>query len=425
MESGSRRSGLSLLGDREGDTTMMSFPGRHRAAFRLLSAFLVVCLTVGWLAPCLVQARAPVDQDGIGHALSERIFKGFEKVARAAIARADKAEHLDLEVKSLFKDSWDRVFLDVEGRARVNLARLPEAARKKILGAKGYHLASNGCIAVDFMLRDVKTPAPDQAELSFEFDVVLLLHPFLRELTKSAISTLGVLTIDLVAGRVIECLDKLDTENLGEAVAAGVKVATSTVMKDAGEQTYEFVHQFQGVAKVLEQGISPMGIAYSVGLAALKGAARSGMKYTGLTLGGAVGAALVPGTGAAIGTVIGAIAFVLIGQVVIGYVTTDVPAKYRMWRLRKAHERGDLEGKTAIESKLLDSIGEEAERQKYETFDLVVGALTGLKEKGQDLTPYQGLVKGVLEKLQFYVLQEQDWNASRKYYQLKQIVDPQ
>jgi hypothetical protein len=401
---------------------MMSFPGRHRAAFRLLSAFLVVSLTVGWLAPCLVQARTPVNPNGIGHELSERIFKGFERVSRAVIARADRADNLDLTLKSLFKDSWDRVFLNVEGRARVNLARLPETARKKLLGAKGYHLASNGCIAVDFMLRDVKTVAADEAELLFEFDVVLLLHPFLRELTKSAVSTLGVLTMDLVAGRVIECLEKLDTENLGEAVAAGVKVATSTVMKDAGEQTYEHVHQFQGVSKVLEQGVSPMSIAYSVGLATLKGAARSGMKYTGLTLGGAVGAALVPGTGAAIGTVIGAIAFVLIGQVVIGYVTTDVPAKYRMWRIRRAHERGDLEGKAAVVGKLLETIGEEAERQKYETFDLVVGALTGLKQKGQDLAPYQELVKGVLEKLQFYVLQEQDWNASRKYYQLKQVL---
>ncbi|MBI4870615.1 MAG: hypothetical protein HY814_03515 [Candidatus Riflebacteria bacterium] len=395
-----------------------------RPARRLLAAFLIVALASTWAAPAVLAAQ-PASQTGLTHALSGKLYQAFEKAARAVVARADRAENLDAEVRSLFRDRADRVFLDVGGKARIDLDRAPAFVREKLLKAKGYHLETNGCIAIDFMLSDVRQAAGQKCEVDFEMDVVLLLHPFLGQISRTAASTLGVLTLDLVAGRLIDCLEKLDVENLGTALAAGVKHATSSMAQQAGEETYELSQQFKGVSEVLRNGVSPLGICYCVGLAIVKGAAKSGLKYAGLTLGGAVGAALVPGIGAAIGTVIGSLAFVLIGQVVVNYVTADVPTKFRMWRIAKAHGKGDVELRDRIADKLVGLVVDESERQQFGTFDLIVGALQARKAQGESLEPFAGLVKEIQSRLQFLVLQQEDWNASRKYYQLKQVVDPQ
>lgn len=401
---------------------MISRIARPTRASRFLSVLLVASLFLGALAPT-VEARRPVAQDGIGHKLAQKLFAGFEKVVRETVERANRAKDLSLEIESLFSDGADRVFLDVVGKARLSFKKAPSWLHKKMVDGKGYHLATNGSIAVDFMVRDVRAVEERVYEVDFELDVVLLLHPFLGEMARIGASTLGLLTLDLIAGRMIEFLENADTAHLGEALASGIHEAAGLVAKDTGEEVYEIAKGFDGVQEVLKKGISPMGVLYSIGIAIVKGVAGAGVKLAGLTLGGAVGATLFPAGGAAIGTIVATAAVVLVGRVVVKKITSSVPAKWRLWRIKRAYQTGNLQNKTHHEQKVLARIEMEAEREHYETLDLFVAALEVEKAREDGLDPFRDLIHGILQKLQFYVLQEGDWNASRKYYQLKAVLE--
>lgn len=381
-------------------------------ALRLLPVGLV--LLAALFAPVLADEPS---RETVTTQITQRLHRALDGALRKAVDRANKGDRLKLELKMSFVDESDRVFMNLGGVARFDLSRAPAAVQKKVRNAGGTVVYTNGSVAIDFCIRRVDEKAPGSFDLVFDSDIVILAQPFLRELTRFGVATLGVLSIHVVAGKVIEFFEGLDSVRLGEALAAGTKDVTKVLTGETAAGAYERTEYIGGLKFAFASGDVTVGrIAWCFGACILRSAAVAGFKFGGLTAGAAIGAALFPATGAAIGATIGGAATVILGAIVIQKATLDVPLRYRLWRIQRAREKGDEEKAEPFEEAIAAAVQKELAAQRFDTLDLLISSFE--KRKPEELGAYQPLIKHLRDKLAFAILQKDDWSAARKWYQL-------
>jgi hypothetical protein len=225
-----------------------------------------------------------------------RLLSGIRRAVSAIVAAANRGDTMHLEVRALFEDDQHRIFLDIEGET---VFPVPTGlARRRVLAGRGFHIATNGCVGIDFSVQHAREIAGGRVSVGFRLDVTLLSRQLFETVTRWCGGAAGWVGAGVVGAHLVRFVDGLNVEHLAHALTASVKRLGNLLGGESVEQT-------QRALTPGESAPTPGQVVLMFGRLILDSGIRAGMKLSGLTLGAAVGAALWPAGGAAVGAAVG------------------------------------------------------------------------------------------------------------------------
>ncbi len=405
----------------------------------LLPALMTALLLFGWAA--LAFSPAPTyAASGVTSAVNAKAARSILKMLRGCtrILHEKLPPRHSFEARTLFLDEQQRIFLAFDGTVGFeNPGRRLSSILEK---ARGRHLATNGAISIDFTIIDLeRTPAPDgHVTLVYTGDLVIIVPHLMAIFVKQAAVVAGGTASTAAIERLTEFAAGIDVEVFGKAISKGLDTLNHALLGDASLNLYRML-SYDKAMKVKEAVLSrnmlkAMLLHFAATILATAG--KSGGTFAALSMGSAVGAALNPTVGAFIGSVIAVGAVSYLGDVVIDYISTDLPLWWKLRKIARAQRtisagaslseskvKEALETQRKIIEDILRRIEKEAREDKYAFFDKVVKALKKARKEGKaaELAP---LYRALKEKTAFLVVKYgDDWHAARKYYQLLEAMD--
>lgn len=349
-----------------------------------------------------------------------RLFQVTDKVVRGIVTHLNGSHGWALEIRSHFVDGRDRVFLNLRGTVPLGIPACPRALAGKVDGLRGYYLSTNGPVAVDFTIVSTERAGDDRWNVQVDLTVVIVVREFLRELVKGAGALLGTLAVTAAANHLIRVLEAANSRFLGEGLASGLKgfsaLATGTINSGAYDAISH--REAPGFLASLARNLNHRTVVYALGAGVIAVGLQSGMAVVGTSVGAVIGSMIAPGPGSAVGAAIGAVAASLVGNVVVEFATETIPMRFLLWRLRVYHESGADERKARLEERFVEDLRHDLDRDRTARLDKLTSFLESRHRDGESLEPYEVLIQGVLDLLRYSMVNEENWNGARKYYQL-------
>lgn len=398
----------------------------------------------GWspaLAPVLISGSPPLhgieepDDKNLANHASRVLYHTFQKSLATLVHWAEQSECMSAELKSGFMDKHNRCFFLVSGKIQLKPERVGHRTHSVFEKLHGYWLTTNGPIAIDLSFPGrIEDENGVLVGLEFELDLVVIAPQVVDMLTRSAINA-GLSGAGFFLGRyLIPFLQNLEINIVGKALARTVDDAVLLGAGDVGQEVLSRLgdgdlasrkRRASRLARLIATGLTAGALLNYFWEVILNTAATLGLRAIEGTIGAILGSFLFPGGGAIIGGILGAVALPLLGDVVISTITIDIPLWWRLKKLlkyrRKAAREGTMdtdldEAIAAVETKLLDRVKECVETDSYAFFDALVAKLG--KMDPEEKAVLREFLASVKDHLMWAVLQEENWNAARKYYQL-------
>lgn len=398
-----------------------------RRRCRGLALFMLLAFSLGLFGTSPVHAARPESIDAAFDQVSEinektikKVHSGFTRVIGGLVERLNRRDGFDLQLRSNFADTHGRVFCHLVGKVILHVPLCSEKKASELDEAAGYRLTTDGPLSVDFAIIKSERVGERRWALDIDFSLVVIVKDFLRQLVRNGASFLGTVTLSLCAGRVIEMLQNLDLELVGEGMAKGLNGVAGLLAGNSAGQAYETIANFEGKAflESLKKNFSHRSVMYAFAAGLVAVGIHSGLAVVGTTLGATLGTMVCPGIGTSLGAALGAVIFGLIGNVVVNFVTSTMPFKYTLWRIRRYHAWGWEERHGEVCEHLIDTIRLEIETDRYQKLNMLIKRLEGEHAEGRDLAPYQSLIQRILDLLRYSMLADQNWHGARKYYQM-------
>ncbi|HNV71124.1 MAG TPA: hypothetical protein PKO06_15585, partial [Candidatus Ozemobacteraceae bacterium] len=163
-------------------------------------------------------------------------------------------------------------------------------------------------------------------------------------------------------------------------------------------------------------------------LTLLKNSVSSIASIGGASLGGMVGGLLVPGPGAIVGAYLGGKISSTMAKTVVYKLSVDIPIKLCLRKIVKhgrelrqqPRSESSTRGMEKVHRFVTNRVKHEVDREEYKTLDHILAGMN--EQNAEDRIYFVPLLKSFQEMLRFKVIEERDWYASKKFYQLKQRV---
>ena len=401
------------------------------------------------IAPALAAAEAAPNHvaEGVSDKLAAKLYKGLRRVLEKTIARANKSSRIQLKLNFSFMDDRERMLFDVSGLVRVRIknddrreyfAKMAEKEETKVL-------STNGPFSIDAAVSPVSVEG-DEVVFGVHLDLTILTKRLFQELVRSGAQVIGVVSLNLLAGKLVEALAGFSTETAGKAIEMGVENLSALVGGEAGAITYATFQdeEHKGWRQKLKATLTPGGLVKHFAMAVIFAAVTGGMRFVGMSVGAAVGTALLPTGGSVIGVIAATSALVWFGNFVVQTVGVKWPVLWRLAKIGRLYRKavdstGDRQDRLVRKykeytKKVLRKVTEEIEGgyKRWSFLELTIryfrrrvrseGPLANNLE-GFDVVPYQPLLDGISQRLQFLLKGEEDWYAGRMYFQLMDAVN--
>lgn len=379
------------------------------------------------------------DEKNLANRASRVVYHTIQKSLAGIVGWAERSETLSAELKSGFMDRHNRCFFLVSGKVQLKPERVGPRTATIFEKLHGYWLATNGPIALDLSFPErIEDDKGQLVGVSFELDLVVIAPQVVDMLTRSAINA-GLSGAGFFLGRyLIPFLQNLDINIVGKALARTVDDAVLLSAGDVGQEVISRLgdgdlasrkRRASRLARLIGAGITAGALLNYFWEVILNTAATLGLRAIEGTIGAVLGSFLFPGGGAIVGAILGAVALPLLGDVVISTITIDIPIWWRLKKLlkyrRKAAEAGTPDpgldaSIAAVEEKLIGRVKECIETDSYSFFDALAVKLG--KMDADERAVLGDFVATIKHTLQWAVLQNDNWNAARKYYQLLRAI---
>lgn len=419
----------------------------RRIALATLLSFGTSVFTAPLLAASEAGAAPTHVAEGVSDKLAAKLYKVLRRILEATIARANRSKRIQLKLNFSFMDERERMLFDVSGLVRVRIknedrrskfAKMAEKEETKVL-------STNGPFSIDAAVSPIAVEG-DEVVFGVHLDLTILTKRLFQELVRSGAQVAGVVGLNVLGGKLVEALAGFSTETAGKAIEMGVENLSALVSGQAGAITYATFQdeEHQGWRDKLKATLTPMGLVKHFALAVVFAAVTGGMRAVGVSVGAALGAALLPTGGSIIGVIAATSALVWFGNFVVQTVAVKWPVLWRLAKIgrlyRKAVEAdGDRQDRLVrkykeYNQKVLRKVTEEIEGgyKRWSFLELTIryfrrrvrseGPLSNNLE-GFDVVPYQSLIDGISKRLQFLLKDEKDWYAGRMYFQLMDAVN--
>lgn len=385
--------------------------------------------------------------EGVSDKLAAKLYKGLRRVLEATIARANRSKRIQLKLNFSFMDARERMLFDVSGLVRVRVkndkrraefAKMAEKEQTKVL-------STNGPFSLDAAISPVSIEG-DEVVFGVHLDLTILTKRLFQELVRSGAQVAGVVGLNLLAGQLVDALAGFSTETAGKALEMGVENLSALVGGEAGAITYATFQdeEHKGWKKKLKATLTPGGLVKHFTLAVIFAGVTGGMRAIGLSAGAALGAALLPTGGSIIGVIAATSALVWFGNFVVQTVGVKWPVLWRLAKIGRLYRKavdseGDRQDKLirkyrAYTEKVLQKVTQEIEGgyKRWSFLELTIRYFRRrVRKQGPlannlgsfDVVPYQPLLDGISQRLQFLLKDEEDWYAGRMYFQLMDAVN--
>ncbi len=359
------------------------------------------------------------------------------------VTLADKVEHLlqqvctrlsaeegnDVKVSSFFVDKDERIFAQIDGEVTLSFPIQKERWQKKLKEAAGSWISTNGSLATDISIKNVKQLDDESCLVSFSLDAVIQSKQVVKKLISTCTSIIGSASVGVVLSKLVAYVGSIDGKVVGKAIGAGFKKLWALGSGKTAATAYASLDQggHNKVKAFLLKEVSVKSVLYHFGVFILKAVTKTGSIIARTSFGTAIATALSSQAAVAIGSAIAMAATYLIGKIVVKKLTKNLPLWWRLRRMEKLHPQaiaGDdsaLEKITATEEAVLRVIDDELRNGKFKVLDMLTEKL-GDAHKEKTLEPYEQLITGLTQKLQFATVQNEDWVMARKYYQLLHAI---
>lgn len=417
----------------------------RRIAFLTLLSF-----TASVLAPTALaatEAGRPQVAEGVSDKLAAKLYPLVRRIFEGTLARANRSDRVQLKLNFSFMDERERMLFDISGLVRVRIknekrraefAKMAEKEETKVL-------STNGPLSIDAAVSPVAVEGQDVV-FGVHLDITILTKRLFQELVRSGAQVVGVVGLNVIGGKLLEALTGFSVETAGKAVEMGVENLSALIGGEAGAITYATFQdeEHKSWREKLKATLTPGGLVKHFGLAVIFAAVTGGMRFVGMSVGAAIGTALLPTGGGVIGVVAATGALVWFGNFVVETVGVKWPVLWRLAKIgrlyRKAVEaEGDRQDKLVRKYQeyvdhVLRKVTQEIESgyKRWSFLELTIryfrrrvrseGPLANNLE-GFDLVPYQPLIDGIAQRLQFLLKDDQDWYAGRMYFQLTDAVN--
>lgn len=398
----------------------------HRALVGLVALLQLAPLLAG---PAMAADQETSRMERLARGTSKKIFAGLRRVLEGITTRASRSDRVHARVEMAFLDEKGRMFFDIQGSARVAVPG--EAWRKRIRAAhaagQSYTMASNGPVGVDLAATPLEVKGKE-VHFAFQLDLTIDMQEIWAGLRRGAIGALGAVAASTLAGRVIEALGNFRVDLAGDAIQIGVGELSGILGGDVAAFA-----GYQGVSPTLRslvpKGVTGPGLLRHFLVSILFAASSTGAQLVGVSLGSAVGAALLPGSAGLVAIVLTTAAAAWFGSWVVHTVAVRLPVLWKLKKLRRLHENArDQAGRDAAAAyaeKLAQRLVAETRRKssRWTLFELYTQHLDKLRqaEGAEALEAYRPVTGTLIQTLQIQVM-DGDWISARMYWQLKKAL---
>ena len=399
---------------------------------RLCSLFVLLCFVIQLSAPCLLQAKEKERWDSkLLSKLASRVEVILEKVCK----QVSKAPGNEVVMKTFLCDDRHRVFADIAGSVTIKFPRLLGHIKRKFQGAVGSCLSTNGPLAMDFAVHSFEKVEEKTYRLDFRMDLILTLKEIVRTTLVQAANVVGSLTIGALLSKFVTFCNNVDANALGIALRKATTTLWALGAGKMGIEAYDMLDKTGKVKikKMLVETFTLRSLIYHFGVFMLKSAVAAGGALAKMGVGAAIASSLAGGIGVFIGAALTVAAVSIIGKIIVTKLTIDLPMWWRFRKLRKLHESRKavapgseedeeiLQEMDEVESHCIVLLDEELALDRFKVLDKLIAKLGNVYEEG-DLAPYEGLIEKLKNKLSTSSIYDENWNASRKYYQLLEAI---
>ncbi len=391
--------------------------------------FLVVLLVWLGVAPSLPAADMPrINEPGWFSAKTDQILDRVADVAQKKIRLLEKVlndrQHLDFEIPIMFYDrQLRRLFLEYRGVVRFT-GKWPTKIKSEDL-----YCTSDGTFAWDCSLTDMKVTR-ESVTFNVHGDLVISLDKLLFELASELTQAATTVAWYQGADQLLEFLQRLDCDILARSVHKTISsfsresasVLVGELFDNSSRPTNpEFKRR---VKEALQDG----SVTTYLVLTIMKSSISSLAGIGGAGLGGVVGNLLVPGPGAIVGAYLGGKISSTLAKTVVYKLSVDLPVKFCLYKIVKhgrelqKYPRSEAAGRgmERIHRFVTNRVKHEVDREEYKALDHILAGMND--HPAEERFFFVPLLKSFQEMLRFKVIEEHDWYASKKYYQLKQRV---
>lgn len=394
---------------------------------------LILPLLVIWLGFCSHAGLAAEPNPAFGQPgwfsaktdlVLDKVADVLQKKIRELAGFLNNRQSLDLKITQMFYDRHlRRMFVEYDGAVRFT-GKWPSKFDKD-----EYYFTSDGNLAWDFTLRDLRV---EKGAITFTIkgDLVISLDKIMFELASEISRAATMVAWYQASDALLVFFQKLDcdlvarsiTKTLGSFSRESAAVMAGELIDNSSRPSNpEFRRR---VKEAMEDG----SVVTYFALTLIKNSASSFAGIGGATLGGLVGNLVVPGAGGVVGAYLGSKIFSTMAKTVVYKLSVDWPTKLCLRQIVKHGRDLQNQPRNEVSSRGLERITtfvnnrvkHELDREEYKTFDLLLAAMN--EREAADRAYFAPLLRSFQDMLRFKVIEEKDWYASKKFYQLKQRV---
>ncbi len=399
---------------------------------RFTSIFVILTLVAQLIAPTVLCAA---ERERWDEKLLNKLASRIEKILKKVCEKVSEHPGNDVKLNMFFCDDRHRLFADIVGSVTIKFPVLQDKIRKKFEEAAGSCLSTNGPLSLDFAVKSVENVGDKAFKVTFQADLILTLKEIVRETLMQAANIVGTVTIGALLSKFVNFCDTLDAEALGQAIKDATLTLWALGAGKLGIDAYEMLDR-TGKVKIKEMLVKTFTLrtlVYHFGVFMLKSAVAAGATFAKMGLGAAIGSSLAGGVGVFIGAALTVAAVTILGNIVVTKLMVDMPMWWRFRKLRKLYEKRKsvklgsaeddaiLDEMDKIEGYCVEHLDDEIKLDRFDILDKLVEKLGKLQKEGE-LTPYEGVIEKIIAKLQTTAVYDNNWNASRKYYQLLKAI---
>lgn len=362
----------------------------------------------------------------------EVLRRALAKTVERTLERANKSDRVDLGLRSSFLDDENQIFLDVQGVLRVEVPKgyLEKKIRPLFRSGRAMVLSSDGPLSLDLAARPMKIEG-QEVTFACQFDLLVLTDRFVQNLLVTGASFFGSQATGKVAEFVAHAVLNIRSDILGDAIVHGIKTMGGFLAGRGAQIWSGWLRDLGSTKRRILETLQRDDWASHVGASLMYAISASGATIVGATLGGAIGAAILPAAPSLVAVFVTTTAALWFGSWVVENLMVRWPILWRIRRLEKAwakRKAGNsdpgltekIENAHKHLSRKLDfEMGESSGRWIF--FELLLEHLEkrAKKEPSFDREAFAPLAEVALNHLQFRIIQDKNIRAARYSLRLR------
>jgi len=352
---------------------------------------------------------------------SKKIFVNTDRFLTKIAEKISKQKNTQIDIYMRLIDKKNRIFFAFKGFHEIYWPFSKETDHR-------YKIETNGDVIIDLYAWKTKTIGK-RAVFEFRGDIIINLDKLVVKLAKFVTQVAASYALDFVCGKLVDFLANANTDVCAEAFFSGAVNFSSVTAGKVSEETLKNVVQYQTsnpVLKTILKNIKNGNILSFFTVCILNVGIKSGMSIVGSSIGAIVGTMICPGAGTIIGSLVAKAGTMIIVNFIVKKIAVDFYFKNQLGKMLKIAKNGISPNSvnhakySDYHNKVLTKLKDSILRDNFEKFDILVKFLKTKTKR--EITCLRKLIINVKDIIRKMVLQDDDWNASRKYYQLKQVL---